>query len=67
MKILLDEIMKSRRLTERQVSILTKIPQSTVHDIRKGAMARLDTLESLAKGLNVMINDLLESDYIYKK
>lgn len=67
MKILLDEIIKSRGLTERQVSIMTEVPQSTVHGIRKGAMARIDTLELLAKGLNIMVNDLLESDYIYKK
>lgn len=64
MKILLDEIMKHRNLTERQVSILTGLSPSTVHEIRKGSMPRVDTLEALAKGLKVKISDLIESEYL---
>ncbi len=67
MKIVLDEYMRAKNLTERQVSIMTGVPQSTVHGIRKGAMARIDTIELLAKGLHIMINDLIESDYNLKK
>ena len=64
MKILLDEIMEQRNLTERQVSILTGLSRSSVHEIRKGSMPRVDTLEQLAKGLKIKISDLIESDYL---
>lgn len=64
MKILLDEIMEQRNLTERQVSILTGLSRSTVHEIRKGSMPRADTLEQLAKGLKIKISDLMESEYL---
>ena len=64
MKLLLDEIMEQRNLTERQVSILTGLSRSSVHEIRKGPMPRVDTLEQLAKGLKIKISDLVESDYL---
>ena len=64
MKLLLDEIMEQRNLTERQVSILTGLSRSTVHEIRKGSMLRADTLEQLAKGLKIKISDLVESEYL---
>lgn len=64
MKILLDEIMEQRNLTERQVSILTGLSRSSVHEIRKGSMPRADTLEQLAKGLKIKISDLVESEYL---
>lgn len=64
MKILLDDIMNQKRLTIRQVSILTGVPKSTVADIMSGGTSpRMDTLELLAKGLKVRITDLFESDY----
>lgn len=70
MKILLNEIMYSKNLTVRQVSILTGVSHSTVSDICNGAMPHMDTLEKLAKGLkklakglNVRITDLFESPY----
>ena len=64
MKLLLDEIMEQRNLTERLVSILTGLSRSSVQEIRKGAMPRVDTLEQLAKGLKIKISDLIESDYL---
>lgn len=64
MKILLDDLMKARNLTERQVSIMTGLSPSTVHEIRKGSMPRVDTLELLAAGLRVKISDLIESRYL---
>lgn len=64
MKILLDDLMKARNLTERQVSIMTGLSPSTVHEIRKGSMPRVDTLELLAAGLKVKISDLIESRYL---
>lgn len=63
MKMLLQEIMYSKNLTVRQVSILTGVSHSTISDICNGAIPRLDTLEKIAKGLNVHITDLFESPY----
>lgn len=63
MKILLDEIMYHKNLTVRQVSILTGVPKSTIHDIVIGNIPRMDTMEQLAAGLKMRISDLYESDY----
>lgn len=64
MKILLDKIMYKQNLTTRQVSIMTGIPKSTVADIKSGRVSpRMDTMEQLAAGLKVNINDLYESPY----
>ena len=39
------------------------MPKSTIADIVSGTISpRLDTMEQLAKGLNVRITDLLETD-----
>ena len=63
MKILLDKIMYEKNLTIRQTSILTGVPKSTIADIASGKISpRLDTLEQLAKRLNVRITDLFEAD-----
>ena len=63
MKILLDKIMYEKNLKIRQTSILTGVPKSTIADIASGKISpRLDTLEQLAKGLNVRITDLFEAD-----
>lgn len=64
MKILLDKIMYDKNLSIRQLSIMTGIPKSTISDIASGrTMPRIDTLETIAKGLKVRISDLYESDY----
>ena len=63
MKILLDKIMYEKNLTIRQASVLTGAPKSTIADIVSGTISpRVDTMEQLAKGLNVRITDLLETD-----
>lgn len=63
MKMLLDKIMYEKNLTIRQTSILTGVPKSTIADIASGKSSpRLDTLEQLAKRLNVRITDLFEAD-----
>lgn len=64
MKILLDEIMEQRNISERQVSDLTGLPRSLVHEIRRGSRPRIDTVEQLAKGLGVRMRDLMESEYL---
>ncbi|HBC98601.1 MAG TPA: XRE family transcriptional regulator [Lachnoclostridium sp.] len=64
MRIRLNEYMHRNGLTERQVSILTGLSRSTIHEIRTGeTMPRIDTLEIIAKGLNIRIRDLLDSPY----
>ena len=64
LKILLDEIMYSKNLSVRQVSIMTGIPKSTVYDIMTGRkIPRIDTLEVIAAGLKIRISDLYESPY----
>lgn len=64
MKILLNQVMYKKNLTIRQASILTGVPRSTISDIITGkTMPRIDTLEQLAAGLKVGINDLFESPY----
>ena len=64
MKILLDKVMYSKNLTIRQVSLLTGVPRSTVSDILTGrTVPRIDTMERLAAGLKISINDLFESPY----
>lgn len=64
MKILLNQVMNKKNLTTRQVELLTGIPRSTISDIMNGkSIPRIDTLEQLAAGLKVSINDLFESPY----
>lgn len=63
MEILLKKIMDDRKLSVRQVEILTSVPKSTVSDIYNGAIPRLDTLEMLAAGLKIRITDLFESEF----
>lgn len=56
--------MNKKNITIRQVSLITGVPKSTVSDIINGrTIPRLDTLEQLAAGLKVRINDLFESPY----
>lgn len=64
MKILLDEIMRKRKLTLRQVAYMTKLPKSTISDIRSGRVVpRMDVMELLAAGLKISISDLYDSPY----
>lgn len=64
MKILLNEIMFKKKLSIRQVSIMTGISKSAISKIMNDeASPTLDTLERLAKGLKVRISDLFDSPY----
>lgn len=56
--------MLEKNLTVQQVSIKTKIPKTTIIDIKNGRSSpRMDTMEKLAIGLNVQITDLFYSPY----
>jgi len=61
MKILLADIMYERNLTVRQVSIMTGVPKSTIHNIMlEKTSPTLDTLAKISDGLKVSVNDLFE-------
>nr|WP_278456455.1 helix-turn-helix transcriptional regulator [[Clostridium] scindens] len=56
--------MTEKNLSTRQVERMTGISSSSVGRIRNGDVSpTADTLEALAKGLNVRITDLIESPY----
>lgn len=56
--------MMEKKLSIRQVAILTGVPRSTLNDIISGRTSpRLDTLEQLARGLKARISDLYDSPY----
>lgn len=64
MKILLSEIMFERKLSTRQVALMTGISKSTIGRIMNGEVSpSADTLELLAKTLKIHIYDLIESDF----
>ena len=64
MKILIGEILYKRKISYRQLSIMTGIPKSTIADIcNEVTVPRIDILETIAKALNVRILDLFESDF----
>lgn len=54
--------MYERKLTIRQVSILTGVPRSSIEDILSGKTdPRMGTMERLAIGLKVPFVDLYET------
>ena len=56
--------MYKRKLTIRQVAIMTRLPKSTIADIMSGrTIPRMDTMEQLAAGLKVRITELYESPF----
>ena len=64
MKILLREVMQRRHLTIRQVSIMTKLPKSTIERIALEEISpTMNQMERLAAGLHVRISDLYRSRY----
>lgn len=62
MKIILDEIMKKRKLSNRQVAYMTGISKSTVDAVRKGRTPKMSTMQKIAKGLEVHLEDLYVDD-----
>ena len=64
MKILLSEIMLKRKLSTRQVAIMTGLSRSAIQKLMKeSSNPTMDTMEKLAAGLKVNIESLYESDY----
>ena len=64
MKILLSEIMSKRKLSIRQVSVMTGLSKSTIQNtMDELSNPTIRTMEKLAVGLNISIESLYESDY----
>lgn len=56
--------MAEKNLSIRQVSNMTGITKSTIHNIMTGAYSpTMDTLEIIAKGIKVRFSDLYETDF----
>lgn len=56
--------MREHNLTTRQVELMTGVSKSMVNRIANNQISpRMDTMEQLAKGLNIKISDLYESDF----
>ena len=63
MKILLSKIIYERNLSVRQLSIISGVSKSTIHeDMKEDSNPKIKTLEQLAIGLNCRITDLFDSD-----
>lgn len=62
MKILLDKIMYQKKLSIRQVSLMTGVSKSSVREcMNEDSNPKICTLEKLARGLKCHITDLFES------
>lgn len=58
----LKKIMKERDLTLAQLSKLSGVPKSTIHNIISGHDASVKTVEKLRKALNVSVAKLLYNE-----
>lgn len=64
MKILLKEVRKRRRLSLRQLEIMTGVPRSTLSRIEnEESSPTLEMIEEIAKGMHMKITDLFQSEY----
>jgi Predicted transcriptional regulators len=64
MKILLWEIRTSKGLTLMELEKITGVKKSTLNNIENEKTSpNLNQLEAIAKGLNVRISHLFESEY----
>ena len=64
MKILLSEIMYSKNISVRQLSVRSGISKPTIDNIMNEVYSpTMENMELLAKALKVRITDLFESDY----
>ena len=62
----LETIRKEKKLSRRELELLSGIKQVTIHHLEKGSydvnMVKLGTLISLAKALKVKVVDLVDKD-----
>lgn len=62
MKIILDKIMKERKLSNRQLAYMTGISKTTIDAVRKGRTPKMSTMQRIAKGLELRLEDLYVDD-----
>ncbi len=68
MKILLGEVMQKKNITYEQLAARTGVSKSTLHRIAsRKTSPTLDAIEKIARGLEVGIIDLFESEYKERK
>lgn len=68
MKILLKEIRRKRKLSLRQLEIITGVSKSALSRIENEKISpTMDDMEKIAAGLGIGITDLFVSEYKYKK
>lgn len=64
MKILLGEVMEKMDITYSKLEELSGVSKSTLHRIvNRKSSPTMDNIEKIARGLNIRISDLYESDY----
>ncbi|RHG11810.1 XRE family transcriptional regulator [Megamonas funiformis] len=57
----LKQLRQNKNLSQNDLSILSKVPQTTISNIERDICSpTIDTLRKLSKALNVKISDLLE-------
>lgn len=57
----IDELRNNKALSRKQLSIISGVPETTIHDIEKGITdnPRIKTVQAIAKALNVDINEII--------
>lgn len=64
MKIILRDVRESRKCTLKKLSSASGVSKSTLQRIEIGAVSpTMETMERMAKGLDVKITELFESKY----
>lgn len=64
MKICLWEVMMKKDITYEQLSRMSGISKSTLHRIAsRQTSPTMENMEKIARGLNMRITDLFESEY----
>lgn len=65
MDILIVEMRNERKMSLRQLEMLTGISKSTLNDIENGrSIPNIMQLEKMAKSLKCKISDLIKSEYL---
>lgn len=59
--IYLKKLRQKKKLSQNDLSILSKVPQTTISNIERDICSpTIDTLRKLSKALNVKISDLVK-------
>jgi len=58
----LKELMRTKGLSKRKLSMLSGVERFTISNLLKGKDCRLSTLRKIAKALGVKVSDLIEDE-----